>query len=602
MDIKTQKEIREAVSVDFKGNRNTIVIGSNNKLTSVSPNAEDMKQLLILLKDDISTKFIEEFKFEISSILPSVDELFKLNTEDSNQKDKIVDKISNIRKLISDAEKMVTSFFDSSSECVKNNCFEDEDWESLLEAIYNDECILFIGHEITRDSNGESIHERFYKKIKNETNPYFPDEGFFSSDDNIAEIAATLQNYYIGNVVDEIIKAQKLDYAKNKVTYIIGKLRQIQDALDLISPILKTSRIIIIQYLKEINTSIQQILAKLNAYEPELLDVKSHLKNETIFKIKEELVLIENIINKPDFNYVNDNAIQTVRSHLNGIKIALNQILYFDRENVVGKRILTKLSQIHFKLIISTTPDNTMLKIHEALNIKHEYSFMGDKKDLSNFFHSTNDDNEEIKKPETLIYNPFRDPDTENDYPENSREYPFSHEQYYNLLTKINKTLPCDIKNKIKHAKHLLFFGFDFNKWHIRLLLYFLELNVANKNRYKRHAVNFNSKGSEIVSLIRNQFNISIVENEYNDFIDVLIKKGTLDDTRNRIDTKIRSPFNDFKKEMDEQLDDIFKDLQMYIFEKSRTLSLNDLDKKLNKIHDDVNRFNIHFKLISDGV
>jgi len=57
--------------------------------------------------------------------------------------------------------------------------FEDVNFDDLIDAIKFDNCILFIGPEISVDEKGNSIHEKFYQSISTRNTEYDSKESFF---------------------------------------------------------------------------------------------------------------------------------------------------------------------------------------------------------------------------------------------------------------------------------------------------------------------------------------------------------------------------------------------------------------------------------------
>ncbi len=171
----------------------------------------------------------------------------------------------------------------------------------------------------------------------------------------------------------------------------------------------------------------------------------------------------------------------------------------FHQKNIQGRKMLMQLAQIPFSLIVSLTPDNTIHRIFDDFSKKHQYHY-----------HQANT-KPTIDKPtkeNPLVYNILGEAE--------KYEYIFTHEQFYGYIRNID--LHPEVKMLLKNATHYLFFGFDFNKWYNRLLLFFLEMN-DRKTRPQGHA--FEKKGilPEFKKFVKNQFNITYIADNYDEFL-----------------------------------------------------------------------------------
>jgi hypothetical protein len=81
--------------------------------------------------------------------------------------------------------------------------------------------------------------------------------------------------------------------------------------------------------------------------------------------------------------------------------------------------------------------------------------------------------------------------------------------------------IPVNIEAKVKEAVHYLFIGFDFEKWYNRLALISFKLNEKTESfTFGNLNLSENAK-----NFILKQFNISYIDQHYNDFIDVLLQQ-----------------------------------------------------------------------------
>lgn len=94
------------------------------------------------------------------------------------KKKNIAERIANLVQIISLKKEPNNS--EEESFKIDESLFEDIDFNELISAIKNGNCVLFIGPEISVGENGNSIHEEFYKRIgQNKNRQYYEKEGFF---------------------------------------------------------------------------------------------------------------------------------------------------------------------------------------------------------------------------------------------------------------------------------------------------------------------------------------------------------------------------------------------------------------------------------------
>ena len=179
----------------------------------------------------------------------------------------------------------------------------------------------------------------------------------------------------------------------------------------------------------------------------------------------------------------------------------------FPSQNKIGENILKQLAQIPFSMIISLTPDDTMHRIYDDFNKKHQYYYHDGTK-------------HPIEKPSIenpLIYNILG---------EGKGDYILTHQQFYDYIKKIE--LHPEIKFKLQKAQYILFFGFNFNKWYNRLLLFLLEISIGKRSvKPNIHAFETKPIEPEFEKFVKQQFNITYVEDDYSLFLNQLLSKTT---------------------------------------------------------------------------
>lgn len=175
----------------------------------------------------------------------------------------------------------------------------------------------------------------------------------------------------------------------------------------------------------------------------------------------------------------------------------------FPKKNIAGRKILEKLAEVPFSLIISLCPDDTMHRVFTDYGINHQFlAYDGTKQEVDS-----------ISPEKPVIYNIL------GNAASNGR-YIFTHENFYNYLNKIS--IPAGIKKKIQEATHYLFIGFDFDKWYNRLLLFILDFEQKKSGAHRLTVGNKNMQ-EEIEKFIEKQFNITCIDNDYSQFVEWLL-------------------------------------------------------------------------------
>ncbi len=175
----------------------------------------------------------------------------------------------------------------------------------------------------------------------------------------------------------------------------------------------------------------------------------------------------------------------------------------FHDENKAGYKILEKLASIPFHLIVSAAPDDTLHRIFDEHNIEHTFvHYNGDEQEVP-----------EPTKEHPIIYNFMGNPAANG-------KYIFTFQQFHDYIKQKQLTkVPLNIEAKVSEAVHYLFVGFDFEKWYNRLALLSFKLNPETESfTFAQSKMTENIK-----EFIHKQFNISYIDQNYNDFVDVLL-------------------------------------------------------------------------------
>lgn len=113
------------------------------------------------------------------------------NPEVTSKKKELANTIADLLKRLDTMQKDQQNLLSGQSE----NEFEDVDFDELIEAIKFDNCILFIGPELSTDEKGKSLHETYYESINSKNLSYNSEEGFFMPDSETGLINK-MKRYY----------------------------------------------------------------------------------------------------------------------------------------------------------------------------------------------------------------------------------------------------------------------------------------------------------------------------------------------------------------------------------------------------------------------
>jgi len=175
----------------------------------------------------------------------------------------------------------------------------------------------------------------------------------------------------------------------------------------------------------------------------------------------------------------------------------------FHKENETAYALLEKVAQIPFSLVISATPDDTFHRILDNYNKKHTFLY----------YNETEQESPEPSPENPVIYNFLGNP-------AETGKFIFTHQQFHDYINQKSKIkIPTEIEIKVQDAEHFLFIGFDFEKWQNRLALF--TFNLDNEGYFFSEK----AQSSEAEMFLKQQFNISYINKNDNDFIDILLQK-----------------------------------------------------------------------------
>ncbi len=168
-----------------------------------------------------------------------------------------------------------------------------------------------------------------------------------------------------------------------------------------------------------------------------------------------------------------------------------------------------KIADIPFHLIISVSPDNLLRNVFTEHNTDHTFDFYNKEQNPS-----------ALEKPTTakpLLYNLFGNIDNEG-------SLIFTYDDLFDYLMKIfgDFKLPQTLQNELKLVRHVLFLGFDFDKWYFKLLLRLLKLNEI---KIKNASTKDRSLMPRVMSFYLDEFKMKFIEYNEAEILDTIYQK-----------------------------------------------------------------------------
>lgn len=161
--------------------------------------------------------------------------------------------------------------------------------------------------------------------------------------------------------------------------------------------------------------------------------------------------------------------------------------------------------QIPFHLVISLNPDKLLARAFEEKGIPHDFAFY-------NKASSDNQLPETPSKDRPLVYNLFGSFDE-------PRSLILDQIDLLDFIFSIlsdQKPLPANLLTTIQRAQKLLFVGFEFDKWYLKLILKLLQLEEKDSS-YAAVPSAEQLNGSR--EFFTKQFNLLFVEHESQEFV-----------------------------------------------------------------------------------
>ncbi|MBU6342158.1 MAG: SIR2 family protein [Bacteroidetes bacterium] len=180
--------------------------------------------------------------------------------------------------------------------------------------------------------------------------------------------------------------------------------------------------------------------------------------------------------------------------------------------------LLAQLTDLKFKIIINTTPDNIITYFLDEIATLYDTDCYNYYKPASNFSFSFD------KTPKVLVYNLFG-------YYEKSESLVLTYKNQLAYIKKIvgeqqNERLPDALTNAFKDFRYHLFLGFDFEDWNLRLLLDTLYKNVReNIQPYAYPIKGERETGPDTRVFFQGEFSMQFPPVDLETFVNELIKQ-----------------------------------------------------------------------------
>lgn len=231
----------------------------------------------------------------------------------------------------------------------------------------------------------------------------------------------------------------------------------------------------------------------------------------------------------------------------------------FQQENETGREILYHLAQLPFKLIVSSSPDETMHEMMANHDKDHRFVYFEGK--------GSSLPDEKPKKDKPLIINAL------GSAVSNGGRFIYTDKEFYEYVS--DARYPAEMKKEIMQSSHLLFIGFDLRKWHTRLLLFMLDMHLTDhkSNRLLLSHIPHES----IEKFLHDQFQVTHVKYDYLDFVKQLSRQAQ----KHELSIDLKTFF--FKKQLLK-----LQTLSHQITDAKEMMPLQEVTKELELIKDKV--------------
>jgi len=290
-------------------------------------------------------------------------------------------------------------------------------------------------------------------------------------------------------------------------------------------------------------------------------------KNKNGEQLEERLRAYLDISSNSDTKYYDDGLFY-FKERYNRTETYMNIREFFKEEDFTeAEDLFKKIAHIPFHLIILLTPDKTLTKVYQNLDLPVDIGYYT---------------KPSVQVPDTkiptkdapLIYNILGSLDS----PES---LVLTHKDLYSYLENVfqAKGMFGALKKHItKEAQSIIFLGIPFDRWYMQLLLRIL--NMHEDNDFMRFAVEQETNES-IHTFCKEQFKINFIPNKLEDFVSELHKQCTNIGILRDINMTSKPILNEVEKSKVELVENLTKLLEEGAFQEVID-QLKDYFKKQN--------------------
>lgn len=220
---------------------------------------------------------------------------------------------------------------------------------------------------------------------------------------------------------------------------------------------------------------------------------------------------IKNKYSKDITFYTGEEFLHPHRSSLNG-SINMGISSFYNQQQI--PTIFEAIAEIPFYFILNASPDNYLKQVFDQ---KKNFKFHAAYYEVEAVQKEIND----ISKERPLLYNIFG-------MVEKPSSLIFTHDNLFKFLFSIigkdNFKMHQTVTSQFQNATFLVFLGFKFEKWYIKLLLRLLGIH---ESEIEKNAMGFvqHSDDSETKNFFYQHFNVEFVESHIQEFVTELHKR-----------------------------------------------------------------------------
>lgn len=175
------------------------------------------------------------------------------------------------------------------------------------------------------------------------------------------------------------------------------------------------------------------------------------------------------------------------------------------------KERFKKISEIKFDLILSTYPHDLLPQVFADNQIAHDFSYY-------NYSGDPEDELEEPSPERPLIYNLF------GSGRKNKQSIVNTTERLYGFFNGVlgARRIPPLIEDKISQATHLIFLGFSFDDWYMKILLWLFRGSDKKESVVFAHSLSSRGLKHKEKLFFEDNFKVTFLDKQVDEFISAL--------------------------------------------------------------------------------